>query len=112
MGCHYKFNGRHDHAYWIDGREKAKVSDAVTEKLKRWQAGEKLIPDPRAEKEIFPTLSWGCLFAGTGLFGPVQGEDDAVTRREQKQMDDLLTRYSRLYKTHEKALQALQKVRS
>ncbi|MBY0452750.1 MAG: tryptophan 7-halogenase, partial [Bdellovibrionaceae bacterium] len=44
VGCHYKFNGRHDHAYWIDGREKAKVSDGVTEKLKRWQAGEKLIP--------------------------------------------------------------------
>lgn len=67
---HYRLNRRTDTAYWRDNAGHDRLSDSLKVLMTCWFTGGDLVAEVHAQAiaDIYAPLSWGCLFAGYGLF--------------------------------------------
>lgn len=103
--AHYRLNRRTDTPYWRDAAGHDRLSDSLKAIMTCWFTGGDLIAEI-ARQDIaryYAPLSWGCLFAGYGLFPdrliPAPAPDDRI--------DDLLRRCALNYPPHRDALERL-----
>ena len=103
--AHYRLNRRTDTPYWRDAAGHDRLSDSLKALMTCWFTGGDLTAEI-ARQDIaryYAPLSWGCLFAGYGVFpatlAPVPPHDDGI--------DDFLRRCALNYRPHAAALAAL-----
>ena len=103
--AHYRLNRRTDTPYWRDTAAHDHLSDSLKALMTCWFTGGDLVAEV-ARQDIgryYAPLSWGCLFAGYGVFperlSPVAAHDDGV--------DDFLRRCALNFSAHRTALDRL-----
>lgn len=65
---HYLLNSRSDSAYWIDVREKTRVSDRIEHLLKAWDGGKdfEMALNDISKALVYLRPSWYCILSGMG----------------------------------------------
>lgn len=68
--AHYRLNRRSDTDYWRDNARHDNLSDSLKALITCWFTGGDLPAEVARQDiaDIYAPLSWGCLFAGYGLF--------------------------------------------
>lgn len=71
--AHYKLNSRNDSEYWRANRNNTVLSESLRQLLDVWQQDGDLTAEIERQniESHFGTLSWHCLLAGYGVFGPL-----------------------------------------
>ena len=106
---HYKTSSRQDTEYWrANTANPDDVSDSLRDLYRCWKRGGNLAAEIQRQDiaKYYPASSWYCIFAGMGIFPPVQRAADA-SAYDLQQLDDFLTRCALNYDDHRTVLAQL-----
>ena len=82
--AHYRLNRRNDTPYWRENAAHDRLSDSLKSLMTCWFTGGDLVGeiDRQDIARYYAPLSWGCLFAGYGVFpdrlSPAPAHDDGI----------------------------------
>ncbi|MDE0877632.1 MAG: tryptophan 7-halogenase [Sphingomonas bacterium] len=103
--AHYRLNRRNDTPYWRDAAGHDRLSDPLKAMMTSWFTGGDLIAEIARQDvgRYYAPLSWGCLFAGYGVFP----DRLAPAAPDSIDIDDFLRRCALNYPAHRAALERL-----
>ena len=101
--AHYRLNRRTDTPYWRDAAAHDRLSDSLKGLMTTWFTGGDLTAEITRQDvgRYYAPLSWGCLFAGYGVFP----DRLASTAPHDDGIDDFLRRCALNYPAHRAALE-------
>lgn len=114
--AHYRLNSRRDTDYWRDNAENQNMTSSFIAIIQSWLGASKnSLADELKNYEAssyFPLVSWQILFAGYGVFPPLENlkpQTGNYRSVDMAELDDFIQRCASNYGPHGESLQALRK---
>lgn len=112
--AHYRMNSRRDTDYWRDNAANQNITPSFMAIVQSWLGSSQHNLADELKKydigSVFPLVSWQILFAGYGVFPPLEDTQRLIKGNESVDMlklDDFIRRCGTNYGSHLKSLNAL-----
>jgi hypothetical protein len=104
--AHYRLNRRRDTPYWRDNAAHDRLSDSLKSLMTCWFTGGDLVAEVERQDiaRYYAPLSWGCLFAGYGIFPDADRLTPGAGPVDMIAVDDFLRRCALNFASHGEAL--------